>query len=244
MENKQILKQLRESKNGLLDRRVLAQRIYYGLLIVILGLFILTPLGWFTEGNLTFSLFSFFYLLSFVPFIAVAKARLRKVEEDIQSLDFEIDLQQYEVSISERRAEKILRIHQSQLRRYYDLNLSQNVWLFAVGIFCILLGAAVVALTFYWVTNKSDALEEKIIVASIGGVSAILTNFIAAIYLKMHATASESLNIFHSKLVESQELLLSNLLASRIEDKQKRWDTLSAISIGIVQKNKKTGAPS
>jgi len=112
------------------------------------------------------------------------------------------------------------------------------VWLFAVGVVCIVLGAAVVALTFYWVTNMTNGVQEKIIVASLGGIGAILTNFIAAIYLKMHSTASESLNVFHSKLVESQELLLSNLLASRIEDDSKRWDTLSAIATSIVQRNR------
>jgi|SRR6266852_8815743 len=90
------------------------------------------------------------------------------------------------------------------------------------------------------VTNKSGILAEKIIVACIGGVGAILTNFIAAIYLRMHSTASESLNVFHSKLVESQELLLSNLLASGIEDDQKRWDTLAEISKNIVRRNEKT----
>ena len=238
MNNNEAIDQLKQSREGLVRRRLLAQRIYYGLLITILGLLILAPLG-FAGRDYKVSLFSFFYLLSFVPFIAFARSRLRSIEEGIQTIDFEIDLQQYEVSIPERRAEKILRIHQAQLRRYYDLNLSQNVWLFAVGVFCILLGAAVIALTFYWITNMTDGVQEKIIVASLGGVGAVLTNFIAAIYLKMHSMASESLNVFHSKLVESQELLLSNLLASRIEDNQKRWDTLSNISTTIVQRNKK-----
>ncbi len=240
MENNQTIGQLREKRERLVKRRLLAQRIYYGLLITILGLLILAPLAWATEGNLILPLFSLLYLLSFVPFIAFARTRLRNIDEEIQTLDFEIDLQQYEVSIPERRAEKILRIHQAQLRRYYDLNLSQNVWLFAIGVFCIVLGAVVIGLTFYWVTNKSGILAEKIIVACIGGVGAILTNFIAAIYLRMHSTASESLNVFHSKLVESQELLLSNLLASGIEDDQKRWDTLAEISKNIVRRNEKT----
>lgn len=242
MDNNQITEQLIKKREGLVQRRTLAQRVYYFLLITIVGMLILAPAGLIGEKRgetLTFTILAFFYILSFVPFLAFARTRLRNVEEELQNLDLEIDLQQYEVSISERRAEKILRIHQVQLRRYYDLNLNQNVWIFVIGVFCIVLGATIVALTFYWITNRASALEEKIIVASIGGVGAILTNFIAAIYLKMHSTASESLNVFHSKLVESQELLLSNLLASRIGDEQKRWDTLSVISTNIVQRHRR-----
>jgi Ca2+/Na+ antiporter len=238
MNNNDVIAQLKKSRDGLASRRSIVQRVYYGLLILTVGLLILGPLGA-AEKDYKFALFSFFYLLSFVPFIAFARSRLHSIDEDTQNVDFELDLQQYEVSIAERRAEKILRIHQAQLRRYYDLNLSQNVWLFAVGVLCILLGTAVIAVTFYWVTNMTAGVQEKIIVASLGGVGAVLTNFIAVIYLKMHSTASESLNVFHTKLVESQELLLSNLLASRIDDNQKRWDTLSAISRSIVQRNKK-----
>jgi len=238
MSDNQAIEQLKQRKDGFQPRLLLAQRIFYGSLIIILGLLIMAIIAFVVDRNLKESVFSFLILLSFAPYIGIARSRLRRIEEEIQNLDFEIDLQQYEVSVAERRAEKILRIHQTQLRRYYDLNLSQNVWLFAVGVVCIVLGAAVVALTFYWVTNMTNGVQEKIIVASLGGIGAILTNFIGAIYLKMHSTASESLNVFHSKLVESQELLLSNLLASRIEDDSKRWDTLSAIATSIVQRNR------
>jgi hypothetical protein len=65
-------------------------------------------------------------------------------------LDFQIDLQQFQVSNIESRAEKILRINDFQLRRYYDLNLCQNFWVFSLGIFCILLGVAVIAASLYW----------------------------------------------------------------------------------------------
>jgi hypothetical protein len=56
----------------------------------------------------------------------------------------------------------------------------------------------------------------------IGAVGAILTNFVAAIYLRMNAATSENLAAFHSRLVETHELMLGNLLASRIDNDGQR----------------------
>jgi hypothetical protein len=61
-------------------------------------------------------------------------------------------------------------------------------------------------------------------------------NYVAAIYLKMHADATSSLTAFHSRLVETQQTLLANLLASRIEDESKRWDTLSQLALNVAKK--------
>jgi hypothetical protein len=166
------------------------------------------------------------------------RLRLRQIENDIQELDFRIDLQEFDASQSERRAEKILRLSDFQLRRYYDLNLSQNSWIFRLGIFCILLGVAVIGTTLFLVVRMDAPYETKVITAVLGSIGAILTNFVAAIYLQMNTAATKNLAAFHSRLVETHRLLLGNLLASRIEDNEKRWDTLSQLSLHLVEKGK------
>jgi len=60
-----------------------------------------------------------------------------------------------------------------------------------------------------------------------------MTNYIAAIYLKMHASATNILASFHSRLVETHQLLFGNLLASRIEDDKIRWQTLSQLALNV-----------
>ena len=165
--------------------------------------------------------------------ITLIRSRIRNVEEDIQDLDFEIDLQYFAVSKSESRGEKILRINNVQLRRYYDLNLQQNIWIFFLGIFCILIGTGVIGATLYLVLNRAQGTESQIITGAIGSIGSLVTNYIAAIYLKMHAAAAADLGSFHSRLVETNELLLGNLLASRIEDDQKRWDTLAQLALNL-----------
>ncbi len=173
------------------------------------------------------------YIVIPLAMLPYTRGRLRNIEQDIQAIEFEIDLLQSELNPREARAEKVLRINNLQLQRYYDLNLSQNIWVFGLGIFCILLGLAVIGATLYLVLNVASSLDAKIITAVVGSIGSLLSSYIAAIYLKMHASATSHLGDFHSRLVETQQLPLGNLLASRIEDDSKRWETLSKIALNM-----------
>ena len=55
-----------------------------------------------------------------VPYL---RARFRDCEADLQEIDYKIDLQRFQVSVGETRAEKILRLNDFQLRRYYEMTL-------------------------------------------------------------------------------------------------------------------------
>ena len=159
--------------------------------------------------------------------------RVRDFDADIQELDFQIDLQQFVVSPMESRAEKILHINDFQLRRYYDLNLSQNFWVFSLGVLCIVLGVGVIAATLYLVLRVASTLQAQVVTAILGGTGALFTNVIAAIYLRMNTSAADNLAAFHTKLVETNRLLLANLLASRVEDATRRDATLAALAVGL-----------
>lgn len=96
----------------------------------------------------------------------------------------------------------------------------------------------VIGTTLFLVIRVSGSLETQIITAALGAIGAILSNFVAVIYLRMNTAVTENLTAFHSRLVETQKLLLGNLLASRIEDNQKRWETLSALSLRLMDEGK------
>lgn len=171
-----------------------------------------------------------FFIMGFAQ-----RSRMGDLNDEIQSLDFQIDIQDDGVERREMRAERILRINDLQLRRYYDLNLRQNLWVFMLGILCMLLGVGLVGASLFLVLTKAAGVEAQIITAALGAVGGLLTNYVAVIYLKMNSAVTDNLTRFHGRLMESQQLYLCNLLASRIADDKLRWDTLSKLSLRLVQ---------
>ena len=96
----------------------------------------------------------------------------------------------------------------------------------------------VIGVALHIIINVAKTIQVQIITGVLGAIGAILTNYIAAIYLKMNTTAAENLTGFHTRLVETHQILLGSLLASRIDDDAKRWETLSQLSQKLMQKGK------
>jgi hypothetical protein len=113
------------------------------------------------------------------------------------------------------------------------MNLNHSRRVFVLGVWCITAGVAVVFGTLYILNVKSTGSTAQITTAALGGIGAILTNFVAAIYLKMNASASDNLVSFHGRLVGTHQLMLGNLLASRIDDDKMRWDTLAKLALRL-----------
>ena len=165
--------------------------------------------------------------LSFIPLLG---SRQTSVKEQMQSVEFEDDLFRFAPPARENRAEKLLRIQEFQVRRYYDLNLSQNTWAFGFGVLCILIGAGIVIFTLYILRV---ATEQSLIVGVIGAIGAILSNFIAVIFLRMYSAVNDNLKSFHTQLAATYELFISYLLLSRIEKDPKREDALATLALAI-----------
>jgi hypothetical protein len=168
------------------------------------------------------------------------KSELFGLKGDIDQMEFQIDLYSHKLTERELKAEKLLRINDFQLRRYYDMNLRQNRQIFVLGVCCIVAGVAVVFGTLYILNTKSTGSIAQITTAALGGIGAILTNFVAAIYLKMNASASDNLVSFHGRLVGTHQLMLGNLLASRIDDDKLRWDTLASLALRLAPGKEET----
>jgi hypothetical protein len=145
----------------------------------------------------------------------------------IRELEFERYLQETNRSSDEKSAERLFFLNGSEIQRYYRLNLHQNTWIFCVGLICIGIGIAIIGATLYLVlvmieADGAQGTANKVIVAAIGAVGTLATNFVGAMYLKMHAEAAKALNDFHQRLVNSHALFLGNVLASRISNQTSR----------------------
>jgi hypothetical protein len=159
------------------------------------------------------------FLLLFFGF--AARAQRSDANEELSRLEDQLDLYRSPAE-REKRALWLLTLNQNQLFRYYKQNLSQSSKVFVVGVYCIALGIAIIGGTLYALSKiGAAAWQEKLIVGVVGAIGAILTNYVAAIYLKMQAAISSSLSEFHSKLVESDRLYLAHLLVSSDADGQK-----------------------
>src|SRR5262245_1515392 len=175
--------------------------------------------------------------------VAVAmRGRQREAESAIRDLEIETDLLSFPIPPRQVRAERLFRRNEYELLKYYTLNLRQSRTILAVGVSCIVAGLGVVALTFWAVLSgprpaePAAAVWVQAIVGVVGAVSAVLVNFVAAVYLKLHGETATALSSFHERLVGSNNLFLANLLVSRIDNEPEREKTLAEMALQLSKK--------
>jgi len=160
--------------------------------------------------------------------------RIEKLEEDARKEEKEFS----EIDPDKRalRAEKMFRMNQKELIRYYDMNLAQTKFLSVLGMIMIVFGVLIVVASLYmYVFFESDK-----ILLLMGSSSGIIVDFIGAVFIKMYTKNIEAAVKFHAKFAESNNLLLANLIANKIDDDRIREDTLSEMSKSIILANKNT----
>lgn len=181
----------------------------------------------------------FVYILSFLAFICFAVSiscffdykeskKIEKLEEDAKREEKEFS----EINPEKRslRAEKMFRMNQKELMRYYDMNLAQTKFLSGLGIMMIVVGVLIVMASLYmYISLGTDKM-----LLSVGSLSGIVVDFIGAIFIKMYTKNIEAAVKFHAKFAESNNLLLANSIAHKIDDNILRETTLSEIAKYII----------
>lgn len=154
--------------------------------------------------------------------------KMEKLDEDARREEKEFS----EIAPEKRalRAEKMFRMNQKELMRYYDMNLAQTKFLSGLGITMIVFGILIVVASLYIYTSFDS---DKILLL-VGSLSGIVVDFIGAIFIKMYTKNIEAAVKFHAKFAESNNLLLANSIANKIDDDKIREDTLSEISKNII----------
>jgi hypothetical protein len=142
----------------------------------------------------------------------------RGLDTDILALESELDLAEATAINAEQRAEKLFKNHQFELQKYYDQTLRHSKWIFVVGVICIFLGFATIAVTFLLVVKPlaTVTLQEKLLVAALGVVGSVLANFIAVIYLRMFSEILKSVTDFHNRLVSTHNLYFANFMSTKV----------------------------
>lgn len=155
----------------------------------------------------------------------------KSIALEIEALESEISLKFTGSDAIEERAERLFKSHEIDLRKYYNQSLKQSNLIFLVGIFCIIVGFAFIAIIIYIVyySTNSKPFEEKLLIGILGALSGVLTNFIGIIYLKMFSETLTSFTIFHNKLVSTNHLHFANFLISKIHEQTIRDETIKSI---------------
>ena len=114
--------------------------------------------------------------------------------------------------------------------RYYTMNLAQTKFLSILGIVMIIAGIVIVLISCtVYISSESDKMF-----LVVGNISGIIVDFIGAIFIKMYTHNLEAAVKFHARFAESNNLLLANSIANKIENTELREQTLSDISKEIV----------
>lgn len=141
----------------------------------------------------------------------------REIDEQIARVEDELELLAIKDTSREQQAQKLLKLHQSELKRYYDQTLRQTSVIFFAGLVCIFLGFAVIGGSLYliWQSPTSN-VQQKLILGGLGTVGGILSNFVAVMYLRMFTETISSLTEFHNRLVSTHNLYFGNFLVSKM----------------------------
>jgi hypothetical protein len=152
---------------------------------------------------------------------------------ELRRLESQLEFEDPSVEPVERRAQRLFRLHQAELDKYYAQARQQSFLAFGVGFLCILLGFGVVIIAAAALFTTTAPAEAKIVVAALGAVGAIMANFIAVIALRMFSDSITSLGQLHQRLVTTHHLHFGNFLASKIANADLREKTVAAMATNI-----------
>lgn len=223
----------RVQKKSEKDRNSVIGGLVFGIILVFFAYQIYEKIFDFPIGQMPVYIIGFFAFICFMVSISSffdlkESKKLEKLEEDARREEKEFS----EIDPEKRalRAEKMFRMNQKELMRYYDMNLAQTKFLSGLGIMMIIFGILIVGVTLYMYT--SFEMDKTLLI--IGSLSGIVVDFIGAIFILMYTKNIEAAIKFHVKFAESNNLLLVNSIANKIEDSKLRENTLSEISVNII----------
>jgi hypothetical protein len=164
---------------------------------------------------------------------AVNRIRVRFLQQDERKLAFEDDLRCY-VPPTEHWAFKLLSANEDELRRYYQITLTQSAWIFIVGLLSLAGGFIIIAVTFAQL-RSTDSQQDKLIVAVLGAVGTIGAQMVGAIFMRMNTAIATNMQAFHGRLVDTHQLLFGNLLGNRVEGHHRRSDTWAKMALALMR---------
>jgi len=181
----------------------------------------------------------------FMPLILVWNytTRLKTLRGELSDIENQLDLIRIPDQSQEQKAQKLLQIQQFELKKYYDQTLRQSNGIFWVGVITMILGFLVIAWSMYFVSRHFGTgpeggqkwSGESVIVAVLGAIGGILTNFIGVMYIKMFSEIVQAVTKSHASLVITSHLHLANVLVANIRTDELREKTLAELVMAVTQ---------
>lgn len=184
-----------------------------GLVSLVLLLYVLL-----TKSSISFELLVLFVMFAVSQLLSFMLVRSEMGKNELQLEEVLSDFARASLLEGrEKEAERVFSVNEKRLRRYYDVNLSQNRWVFYLGVACVAFG---IFLALFTLNVLRFPLQDgaRGYVAVVGAASAVLTEFVAALFVRMHSSATRTLSLFHYRLLRTHQLLLGNLIASGVAD--------------------------
>lgn len=180
-----------------------------------------------------FAYFQLFFLAGF--FTCRAQARDLGSEHRTVAFERQILRDRPETDPGDETDSMILFLkNEVELKRYYDQALRQSSFVFVLGVVCVLVGLAVVA-GAGWIIYSRAGIDEtaQIVIGALGVAGALLSGFVARVYLGLHKGTVSSMTDFHTRFVLTHHMLFANVLVARIDDERSRDDALSEVANAI-----------
>lgn len=220
-------------RNSQNDRNGITGGLVVGMILVFITYQIFVKFFEFPVGKILVYIIGFFAFICLMVSVSCffdykESKKMEKLEEDARREEKEF----LEIDPEKRalRSEKMFTMNQKELMRYYDMNLAQTKFLSGLGIMMIIFGIVLVAVSIYLYIS----LDADKILLFVGSLSGIVVDFIGTIFIKMYTGNIKAAVKFHAKFAESNNLLLANSIANKIEDNKIREDTLSEIAKNII----------
>lgn len=155
---------------------------------------------------------------------------------NLREVTHELDLLDTGKLTTEAKAEELFNHHHLELARFYDEKLLQSFLVFRLGFATIIASFVFMGLTFYLI-NKYVAIapQTTILIGAVGAIGVILSDFVAVVFLKMHADIVKSGNEYHGRFVQTQHFYFANYLVSKVDDKVERERGLVNLALGMIQ---------
>ena len=183
-----------------------------------------------------------YFLLFLLINLLFVRARVGNLNAQLHILDYEAATTTFEAP-HEKRAASLFFKHQAELKQYYDQTLRQNRQAFALGIVCVAFGlGAIVAVATLVLAYGESTTAAKITAGGLGILSALLTGFVARIYLRVYEESAGALGSFHDRLVNTHHYHFANLLISTIKSESAREQATGLLSQAITSSQSPIGS--
>jgi len=170
------------------------------------------------------------YALTFILAVFWINGSIKNIRIDNQSVSTEIEILSMNLSQQEKYAEKLYKINNNELKRYYNLSIQQSYVIFFVAVFCIFLGLGIPGVVITLFAMKVIETSAQVTTAVLGGISSLLSTFVAAVLIKISGDIGTTFRDSLGKLVETNKLLLANVWLSKIRDKKVIEDSYKKIA--------------